>query len=69
MVDSAEEPLVRPVGRNVIPRLSQTVPSEFQCVTVVEASHPGPCGHAIRFNGVSSGPNRFHSACQSESRG
>ena len=42
MVDSDEEPLVRPsVGRNVIPRLFQTVPSE-QCVRVVEASHPGP---------------------------
>ena len=41
MVDSDEEPLVCPsVGRNVIPRLFQTVPSE-QCVRV-EASHPGP---------------------------
>ena len=42
MVDSDEEPLVRPsVGRNVIPRLFPAVPSE-QCATVVEASHPGP---------------------------
>ena len=42
IVDSDEEPLVRPsVGRIVIPRLFQTVPSEH-CVRVVEASHPGP---------------------------
>ena len=64
MVDSDEEPLVRSaVGRNVIPRLTQTVPSEFQCVRVVEASHPAPLDTQLDSTEWRVAPKRMDPQC------